>query len=339
MPQARGLQHTDSGRDLHEPQRVASAYKAEGNYQAEALSSVWSPGQILPPSSSDSIVEIGPPDSESESASAREETAATYIVGSETSPMTTRTASTPGKSSSDSTNSGLDRWSQRRLQRLNTEQGFREQRQGSTAHQQAYTAADQAQPHPSGQTTTYQQRPQTNSSYGASSPQTTVSATNSPTYPYRDGPPVHNSAGVAAHSNNPSPPDANPTYQNHAIRQLQQSASFSRTNDSHNTAAASNTINDNSSIKARSSSRQSPPANGSGMNPNSAASNPQPSPMPGLTIQPPSSSGTHGKDVGRSTPQLEDMTDGDINQLIADHKELRKSCHVIFSLTISLLTP
>ncbi|KAK3716970.1 hypothetical protein LTR37_006025 [Vermiconidia calcicola] len=39
---------------------------------------------------------------------------------------------TPGKTSSDSGRSAaaLDRWSQRRLQRLNTEQGFREQRQG-----------------------------------------------------------------------------------------------------------------------------------------------------------------------------------------------------------------
>lgn len=39
-----------------------------------------------------------------------------------------------GKTSSDSgQNLALDRWSQRRLQRLNTEQGFREQRQGGQA--------------------------------------------------------------------------------------------------------------------------------------------------------------------------------------------------------------
>jgi len=38
-----------------------------------------------------------------------------------------------GKTSSDSgQNNALDRWSQRRLQRLNTEQGFREQRQGGS---------------------------------------------------------------------------------------------------------------------------------------------------------------------------------------------------------------
>lgn len=41
---------------------------------------------------------------------------------------------TPGKTSSDSgQHTALDRWSQRRLQRLNTEQGFREQRQGGVA--------------------------------------------------------------------------------------------------------------------------------------------------------------------------------------------------------------
>lgn len=46
--------------------------------------------------------------------------------------MNTHAGGAPGKTSSDSgTNAvALDRWSQRRLQRLNTEQGFREQRQG-----------------------------------------------------------------------------------------------------------------------------------------------------------------------------------------------------------------
>ncbi|KAJ8606041.1 hypothetical protein MRB53_041239 [Persea americana] len=49
-------------------------------------------------------------------------------LGSDLMPMN----SGQGKTSSDSgsAQTGLDRWSQRRLQRLNTEQGFREQRQG-----------------------------------------------------------------------------------------------------------------------------------------------------------------------------------------------------------------
>ncbi|WPA99686.1 uncharacterized protein RHO25_004304 [Cercospora beticola] len=47
-------------------------------------------------------------------------------------PMSAHAGGAPGKTSSDSGNTpaALDRWSQRRLQRLNTEQGFREQRQG-----------------------------------------------------------------------------------------------------------------------------------------------------------------------------------------------------------------
>ncbi|KAI5357685.1 hypothetical protein Slin14017_G116980 [Septoria linicola] len=46
--------------------------------------------------------------------------------------MSAHAGGAPGKTSSDSGNApaALDRWSQRRLQRLNTEQGFREQRQG-----------------------------------------------------------------------------------------------------------------------------------------------------------------------------------------------------------------
>lgn len=61
-------------------------------------------------------------------------------------------ASSAGKTSSDSgQGNALDRWSQRRLQRLNTEQGFREQRQGggqavlsppaSTSEQGSYISA------------------------------------------------------------------------------------------------------------------------------------------------------------------------------------------------------
>ncbi|KAI7328653.1 hypothetical protein KC315_g6540 [Hortaea werneckii] len=50
-----------------------------------------------------------------------------HEIGSDEAPMSIA----PGKTSSDSGQAvGADRWSQRRLQRLNTEQGFREQRQG-----------------------------------------------------------------------------------------------------------------------------------------------------------------------------------------------------------------
>lgn len=90
----------------------------------------------------------------------------------------------PRKTSSDSGQSAaLDRWSQRRLQRLNTEQGFREQRQGghgvlspnaSISEQSGYNASgaqypiqqepqaqlhnQQAQPHPSPQPAYHSER-------------------------------------------------------------------------------------------------------------------------------------------------------------------------------------
>ncbi|WPH03468.1 Hypothetical protein R9X50_00634800 [Acrodontium crateriforme] len=53
-------------------------------------------------------------------------------------------ASAPKTSSDSGQNSILDRWSQRRLQRLNTEQGFREQRQGG----QSAGSTDQQQQQP-----------------------------------------------------------------------------------------------------------------------------------------------------------------------------------------------
>lgn len=75
--------------------------------RADTPSSLWSPGFQPLPSPSEQE-EIYSPDAAS---------------------MHSNT--TPGKTSSESGSAtGLDRWSQRRLQRLNTEQGFREQRQG-----------------------------------------------------------------------------------------------------------------------------------------------------------------------------------------------------------------
>lgn len=98
--------------------------------------------------------------------------------------MSQHPPTTPGKSSSDSgqSSAALDRWSQRRLQRLNTEQGFREQRQGgqgilsppiSLGEQSGYSSTgvpyptqaeaapqlhQQAQPHPSQQPTYHSAR-------------------------------------------------------------------------------------------------------------------------------------------------------------------------------------
>ena len=248
--------------------------------------------------------------------------------------MTTRTASTTGKSSSESSSPALDRWSQRRLQRLNTEQGFREQRQGFAA-QPAFASnnnntvlVDQAQPqsHPTGQTAAASsssqqyQRPQTNSSYGASSPPL-VSAANSPSLPYHNGPQVH----IPSQSNH-SPPDANPNYQSVAARQLQSSRSFTLAADGSVAPTSGDNNHNHNNIhqpKPRSDLRQSHYANNGAMNSNSTLQNIQSSPMPGTSMQ--QSSG-QGMEVGRSTPQLlsEDMSGEDVDKLINDHRELRE---------------
>lgn len=208
-------------------------------------------------------------------------------------------ATTPGKSSTDSSNTqvGLDRWSQRRLQRLNTEHIFREQRQGQQQQQQA-------QPHPSQQqqqaSTAYhaaQSNSQNNlhSPYVASSPPSSSSAASPGVY-------------IPTHQQQYSPPEQN----NHSYRQLQQSRSFTQPLD--DTAASTPT---DLQSKPRSANRQS--VHNTNMSAPSA-NNPVSSPMPPTTT-------TQTKDVGRSTPQLsgsDDMSQEDVDQLIKDHKELRQ---------------
>lgn len=211
-------------------------------------------------------------------------------------------ATTPGKSSTDSSNTqvGLDRWSQRRLQRLNTEHIFREQRQGQQQQQ--------AQPHPSQQqqqaSTAYhaaQSNSQNNlhSPYAASSPPSSSSAASPGVY-------------IPTHQQQYSPPEQN----NHSYRQLQQSRSFTQTQPLDDTAASTPT---DLQSKPRSANRQS--VHNTNMSAPSA-NNPVSSPMPPTTT-------TQTKDVGRSTPQLsgsDDMSQEDVDQLIKDHKELRQYC-------------
>lgn len=346
MTPHRSLNRTESRRDLHESSPVPSPFN--NLYRGDSLSAIWSPGQLLPPSSEDLRALPTPPLHNNQDEVA-------YRVDGETDPMTTRTASAHGKSSTDSAASGLDRWSQRRLQRLNTEQGFREQRQGSSVQvqsqsqnqnqNQASYAVDQAQPLPSGQPTAVYTRPAAaNSSYGgasASSPPP-VSATNSPSFPYHDGPPVH-----LPTQSNPSPADANPTYQALAARQLQQSSNYAQsqlhnqTNDS--AVAVSNDNTSNSPPQSRGyTTRQSLHNNGAGMNSNPVGPNTLTSPLPTAPAaqQQQSTSSAQTKDLGRSTPQMsstEDMTDEDINQLINDHKELRKLHHLTASPYLSII--
>ena len=152
-------------------------------------------------------------------------------------PMSQWQANTPGKTSSDSGQStALDRWSQRRLQRLNTEQGFREQRQGggqaggiyspnsqtSFGEQASYNPANlpyasqepqaqihnqQAQPHPSSQPAYHSERTVQVASHpnaGLTSQAQPVSFSSRPTYNQRHESSPSYGQPISQHS----PPDS-----------------------------------------------------------------------------------------------------------------------------------
>ncbi|GAB7351671.1 hypothetical protein MBLNU459_g2268t1 [Dothideomycetes sp. NU459] len=320
---------------------VPSIYSTSGNEHGEPLTAFFTPGQLLPQSSEHLPSPLDGPGDATDS------------------PMTTNAASTPGKSSSDSTgHQALDRWSQRRLQRLNTEQGFREQRQGlaqgqfnspGAQQQQQQQAQAQTQTHAQGpgqaQAQAQAQPPHPSqapaASYYAMHNAQTQNNSHSHSHshsPYAaSSPPSSASPGAGYHHDAPqaqqqqqqqqqySPPD--PTTATTSHRQPHQSRSFTQPDAAaaaaaaagSNTAATPTEQQQQQQPKARSAHRHS--LHNTNMNA-PASNNAQPSPMPQSTTQ----SG-QAKDVGRSTPQLnggDDMSEDDINQLIRDHKELRE---------------
>lgn len=160
----------------------------------------------------------------------------------------------PSKTSSDSGQSGaLDRWSQRRLQRLNTEQGFREQRQGgqpllyspqaSLSEQQGFSSAalpytssqepqtqiyhQQAQPHPS-QPPTYQSERTSHTNAGpATQTQPVSTSQRSPNYQRQES---SSSYGQQQQPQRYSPPDPRSQFvsQDSDRPQLPQSRSYTQ---------------------------------------------------------------------------------------------------------------
>lgn len=259
----------------------------------------------------------------------------------------------PGKTSSDSgQHAAMDRWSQRRLQRLNTEQGFREQRQGGVSSPPASDSSSftgtavgyshqSAQPQPS---LHQQPQPHHQGSYQASSRSNAspalhsqpVSSSRSSTYPVHEQPqPVH----MHPSQHQYSPQDAAAQYQENNRPQVQQSRSYSQHSAAEEQQAMASANNGNVSapkaVRPAGNNRQSLQNNGmaqrdasSGIQSFSAAV------VPPTSQAPPSYQSTQPaqqSDVRRPTPQPtqspDELSEEDIAQLVKDHKELRKPSH------------
>lgn len=273
-------------------------------------------------------------------------------------------AAAPSKTSSDSGQQpGLDRWSQRRLQRLNTEQGFRDQRSGqvqspplpsaapsgseqlppssshSSSHSYAGTQYSDAQPpqplhhhppQPQQQTGGYQTPRATPISQPNVGLAINTQSTNNTSRPSQYSPPGHYTAQETAR------PEL--TQSRSFTQQAQAVAADDASSMSNNGTlpapkAVRNGNGNRQSVHGGMMSRegsyaqqggQMPAYNAQSVNQTQQYKNVQGQP------QAPQQAQQQG-DVGRATPQPQpvgdEMSEEDIAQLVKDHKELRKLCN------------
>ncbi|KAG9668563.1 hypothetical protein KCU99_g7680, partial [Aureobasidium melanogenum] len=268
--------------------RSSSIY-TEGDAQVgrDSLSATWNPGQLVPDSNPTQQQQL---EHLTESDSATMSINGADSVSSESGPP-------------------LDRFMQRRLQRLNTEQGFREQRQASLSSQHAQhsksSSLQQAEFHHQQplQQQQQQQPPQRHQSLPDHPDQplpTRIPAQVIPSLPNSTATtPSSSSASPQSHFRHDTPQQ--PQYQ--PLR------NFAK-------------LHDDGPIHLQTSSSLNKP---SPRQPSMASSQ---SPAP--TARDPSilsqQQTQQSKDVGRSTPQpnAEDLTEDQIRQLLSDHKELRE---------------
>lgn len=265
------------------------------------------------------------------------------------------------KTSSDSgQNVAMDRWSQRRLQRLNTEHAFRDQRQGG-GQVLSPPASDSSSYNPSSnavfpgqdaqpQSSMHQQTQPQQGSYqaGRSTPSANqhhsqpVSSTSrsQQNYPIYEAPAVTH---VQSQPHQYSPPDSASLHPSDNSRpQLQQAArSYSQQSvvDDQQSMAASNNGNLPAPKAGRSvvGNRQSV-HNGLASRESSGLGQQQAMPSFSAQVVPPATQGQSYRadqaqppppqaDVRRATPQpapvADDLSEDDVAQLVKDHKELR----------------
>ncbi|GIZ46680.1 hypothetical protein CKM354_000979800 [Cercospora kikuchii] len=260
--------------------------------------------------------------------------------------MSAHAGGAPGKTSSDSGNTpaALDRWSQRRLQRLNTEQGFREQRQGGQSVLSPPATAHSHEHQP------YIQQPGGLSHYGTSDAQPPQSL-HQPQQQHQGAYQTSRSGSVTAPNNPPpthsqqqeySPPENHSHYvADNTIRPaLNPARSYSGQTDDSSSMSNNGSMTQTKSV--RNGNRQSV----HDMRPREGSHSTQAGQMAAFSaaVVPPGSQGQPYKgsggqpqqvppqqqqpEVGRATPQplavADEMNDDEVSQLVKDHKELRE---------------
>jgi hypothetical protein len=291
--------------------RSSSIYTAEYGHVGEVnLSAIWNPGQLVP---------------DNHDATEQQFEHLTQTVSGTTTTTTTMSINGADSMSSDS-GAPLDRFMQRRLQRLNTEQGFREQRQASLSQQsqaqhskssslqQLELHHQQQQAHQ--QLQQQQQPPQRQQSLPDHADQPLPTRV-----PAQVIPSVPNSTATTPSSSSASP-HSHFRHDTPQQPQYQPLRNFAKLHDDGPIHLSTSTPN-------KASPRQpSMPSS----NQTAAANAREPSILSQQQPQQP-------KDVGRSTPQpqAEDLTEDQIRQLLNDHRELRKP-PVIPLRSVSMLT-
>ncbi|KAG9643036.1 hypothetical protein KCU64_g11920, partial [Aureobasidium melanogenum] len=265
--------------------RSSSIY-TEGNAQVgrDSLSATWNPGQLVPDSN------------------ATQQQQLEHLTESDSATMSINGAD----SVSSESGPPLDRFMQRRLQRLNTEQGFREQRQASLSSQQAQhsksSSLQQAEFHHQ-QPAQQQQPPQRHQSLPDHPDQPLPTR-----IPAQVIPSVPNSTATTPSSSSASPHShfRHDTPQQPQYQPLRNFAKLHDDGPIH--LQTSSSLNKASPRQPSMASSQSP-----------APTARDPSILSQQQTQ-------QSKDVGRSTPQpnAEDLTEDQIRQLLSDHKELRE---------------
>lgn len=255
--------------------RSSSIYTS-GNAGGESLTGIWNPGQLVPD---------GSPSEQFEDLS--QTISGMSVNGADS-------------LSSDSGPTMNDRFMQRRLQRLNTEQGFREQRQASQS--QAQAQAQHSKSLSLAQADFHHQQAQQQQSILHHSDQPLPSR-----IPSQVIPSVPASTATTPSSSSASP-HSHFRHDTPQQPQYQPLRNFAK-------------LHDDGPIHLSTSPSKATPRQ-----PSMASSNQSPAPTARdpsiLSQQQPQQS----KDVGRSTPQpqAEDLTEDQIRQLLNDHKELRK---------------
>jgi len=290
--------------------RSSSIYTEDYGHVGPAnLSAIWNPGQLVPDNNDATQQQFD------------------HLTPTVSATTTTNMSINGADSVSSDSGAPLDRFMQRRLQRLNTEQGFREQRQASLSQQttQQHSKSSSLQ-----QADLHHQQPQAHQLVQQSQLQQPQRQQSLPDHadqplptriPAQVIPSVPNSTATTPSSSSASP-HSHFRHDTPQQPQYQPLRNFAKLHDDGPIHLSTSTQN------------KGPPRQPSMASSNqSAAANAREPSI--LSQQQPQ----QAKDVGRSTPQpqAEDLTEDQIRSLLNDHRELRKLT-IMLPRSISTLT-